>query len=156
MRRTSTRGLADLDDSTRGFVLAICVEDSDIEELGNIEELGDLDESGLMAREGCSGLFSTAVWTRGRLAHDEQCTGALHELSVRLDLRYIENVWFVREQCICELRRGLKSYVSRGEEAGFAGLLWALATDGRAQVRHLAHVLAQETFLRKCRELTGS
>ena len=144
MNRTQTRGLADLDPSCRGFVLAICLDDE------------DLAAEGLLRVQRQPGLFSPGVWARALLGEEEVDAHLLRRLDSRLDLRFVEAVWFVREQTPCELRQGLLGYLHRAEEHGLPGLLWALATDARPQVQHFAHVLGQETFLRKCRELGGS
>ncbi len=145
MRCTDTIAIWQLDCRTRSFVLALCLDDADIAEVGTFEDAPD----GIGP--------SRAVWRRNYLHSACRAeTPLARAVQDFLDVRFAGAVIAVRAGSELDLRQDVRVTIANRRLAEFPALLWALATDSREGVRQLGHELVCETFLAACSLIRGA
>jgi len=144
MRTTDTLPIWGLDCRTKSFVLALCLDDADVADVGAFED----------APDGVGP--SRAVWRRNYLHSACRAeTPLARAVQDFLDLRYAGAVIAVRGAHELDLRQEVRRAIADRRLHEFPAFLWALATDRRDGVRRLGQELVCEAFLAACALIRG-
>ncbi|PIE22929.1 MAG: hypothetical protein CSA62_10155 [Planctomycetota bacterium] len=126
----------------RSVVFHVCLRDEDILALGLDSQSAPL------------GLDKSAWLRHELLLHTSREPSLLSWLTDLLDLRYADSIWRVRSTCVGQLSQKVMLRIGRHPDEEFAGLLWALLSDERSDVRCLGIFWCQ-TWLGQVLESVG-
>lgn len=145
MRSTDTVPIWQIDCRTKSFILALCLDDDDVADVGTFDD----------APDGVGP--SRAVWRRNYLHSACRAqTPLARAVQDFLDVRFAGSVLAVRASHELDLRTEVRRALSDRRLQEYPALLWALATDQREAVRQLGQELVCESFLAACSLIRGA